>query len=153
MKSLLVALIIFISLCGSGCGKTLYVYAPVDDYTLINSSAQLLDFEETPRSLNQILSCINAIEYEDEEGDDWKSPMRTLFKEIGDCEDKALVGAYFAEKMGYEPIIMDIKWKEDVGCGHMVTVLKKNGKYGLIDENILIYPHHTIRKVINKETS
>ena len=131
MKNLLVIIAILMICVGSQA-----------EDILLSSEAQFLDFDEIPGSLAEILFCINAIIYENEDGDDWKSPIRTLSHGKGDCEDKAFLGSYFAEKLGYEPIVLDITWKAGGKAGHMVTFLKKNGKYGLIDENILIYPTH-----------
>ena len=73
--------------------------------------------------------------------DSWSIPEKTLKRGKGDCEDQAGVGARLAEKLGYEPLVLEIDMKGWVD--HLVTLLhnKEIGKYGAIDEGILHYPN------------
>lgn len=98
-----------------------------------------------PNSLEEISLYLGEIKDAEDVWDYWKSPKKTVEDKKGDCEDKAILGAYLSEKLGYQPKILCMS--ESVmgikGFGHVVTLLEKETsegtKYRIIDGEKL-YP-------------
>jgi hypothetical protein len=79
--------------------------------------------------------------------DNWNSPKKTLELGNGDCDDNAILGAYVAEKLGYQPKIL-VVGKDNHSSGHIFTLLEKEDKnqqilYGGFDFGIFVEPKYS----------
>jgi hypothetical protein len=92
----------------------------------------------------------NDIIYASEQGEIWMSPKMALTLGYGDCDEKAITGAYFAGLIGYPRKIIGVaealsfSREKKHPRGHVLTFLEEetNGKkkYGLVDENLRFQP-------------
>lgn len=57
--------------------------------------------------------------------DDWQSPQKTWATKTGDCEDFALLLAYFLKNMGYSPEILMV----ELGTLDWHVIVRVDGKY------------------------
>lgn len=84
--------------------------------------------------------------------DEWKSAKRTHEEGYGDCEDYAINAAYFAEKLGYEPIIMIFK-PDKFQTGHAVALFKKKEneeiKYRYMDSSVCSASYSSLDDLAN----
>ncbi len=101
-------------------------------------SWEQLNGEAQPKNLQQISECLEScFRYRSDFIENWKSPKKLVMTGRGDCEDFAIAGAYFAEKLGYEPKILIMV--NDNNRGHATTLLESKTQsgnfYGLIERN------------------
>jgi len=78
--------------------------------------------------------------------DYWQCAEETLELKVGDCDDIAILGSYFAEDFNYPPMIMLLKNTKNKDT-HSVTFLQKfenyKLKYGIIDKNFFVAPQYS----------
>ena len=76
--------------------------------------------------------------------DRWNSAKTTVEKGEGDCEDKAILGSYLAESLGYPPKVLFIT--NFLKRAHTLTFLEKrtpeSTKYGARDSGKMFYPKY-----------
>jgi len=107
---------------------------------------KIIQSQKMPKDLNEISKYLNEkIIYLCDKKDFWNSPIKTINEGFGDCDDKAILGSYFAEKLGYCPKVLVLI--ENVKSGHLVTLLEEihgngenNKKYGAIESGETFYP-------------
>jgi len=73
--------------------------------------------------------------------DEWSSPLQTVDKGYGDCEDLAFLSAAVLKRLGYKPHVIGTKKSSK---GHVFCVFQINGKY---------YIFENTRFIITKATS
>ncbi len=129
--------------------KITYVYPRLRvriSWNRINKDAQPKTLEEIAEYQQSCIWPANEIFH-----DEWKSAKRTHNEGYGDCEDYAINTAYFAEKLGYEPIIMVFK-PEKFQTGHAVALFKKkeNGeiKYRYLDSSACSASYSSLDDII-----
>lgn len=96
-----------------------------------------------PNSLAKIQKYLyEEICYKEEKRDRWFSAKKTIESGVGDCEEIAILGSYFAEKIGYPAKLLFLIEKSSEA--HIVTLLdeknSKKTKYGAIEKADLFYP-------------
>jgi hypothetical protein len=100
----------------------------------------------TPSSIEDIKTLVvKDIAYEDEKHDFWSSARKTFMEAKEDCDGKAILGSYLAEKLGYPPELLLVHTGELYPKDqHALTLLeeKRNGQvyYGAIDDRVVIKP-------------
>jgi hypothetical protein len=116
-----------------------------------------LDEGFTPKSAYEIKEFMSKnITYKNEKRENWSSPKQTLRSGKGDCEDTAILGAYFAEKMGHPPkiIILD----DNSNVSHAMTYLEykteQGNEYRLLGHKRIFVSQKSVKdaiKILNKE--
>lgn len=107
-------------------------------------------------SLDEILFYLNSVvETADDKLDDyWQSAKATIERGKGDCEDFAILGAYLGEKLGYEPILLDLREAYEKEM-HIVTLLKQKTpageRYGAVNMFYAVPPEcNSIEEVVER---
>ena len=67
--------------------------------------------------------------------DYWQSPEEMLSLKKGDCEDFALFAHAALKELGFESYVVSIYGKNQFA--HTVTVFKQNGKFRVLNEDVL----------------
>ena len=115
-----------------------------EDQTQVKEKQEKIYPIKMPKTLKGTQSYLyKKIKYTPEKGDYWNSAEKTIRLGHGDCEDIAILGAYFAEKLGYNPKILILI--ENMSYSHVITLLKEKTrlagiKYGAIEKSDLFYP-------------
>jgi len=136
---------------------------PKKQISLINPKIDIFQHELTflgkPKEIKFIIGYTDLfIKYESENNgpDFWQSPETTIKKRKGDCEDIAILQAYFAEKLGYKPQVLCLgnREKGKIKNPHTIALLEKKGlnntKYGGL-EKFIGYPltNNSLHELIN----
>jgi hypothetical protein len=127
--------IILAGLALGGCSKNLD--NPDDSNLNIISAPNLEKISQDrkmPKDLFEISEYLikNIIYYKDKK-EFWNSPEKTIKEGVGDCDDMAILGSYFAERLGYSPKVLFLV--EENNSAHLVTLLEENNqKYGAIED-------------------
>jgi len=101
-----------------------------------------------PKSLGEIVFYTRCLlEYRSELEETWNSPKNTRKLGFGDCDDIALVGADFAEKLGYRPKILCLYGG---GEGHAVALLEKGSLYGALEKSTVIPLCRNLDELVEK---
>ena len=75
------------------------------------------------------------IHYESDKGDDaWASPMDTIKKGAGDCEDFAFLSAAVLKIFGYDPRVIAVGHEKNA---HVICIFKRDGVYYAFDNTEL----------------
>jgi hypothetical protein len=96
--------------------------------------------QNTPKNLLDISEYLNKnIIYYRDKTEFWNSPKKTIEEGMGDCDDIAILGSYFAERLGYSPKALLLV--ENISSAHLVALLEKNNqRYGAIEDCRVYYP-------------
>ncbi len=92
-------------------------------------SRGITEISDFAKWLSENTSYIN-----DPAGDVWASPIETLKKQSGDCEDFAFLASRVAVLLGYEPHILILSNRES---SHAVCAFEMDGSFVLFNNNRL----------------
>lgn len=109
------------------------------------------------RSPAEIQDFLNTIPQNFEpNGATCKSPQETMRAWNAHCIEGALLGAYFLQKLGYPPLLLDLRVgvSDNSDFDHVVALFKKNGFWGALSKTnhaVLRYRepiYKTIRELV-----
>ncbi|MBI4845212.1 MAG: transglutaminase domain-containing protein [Candidatus Omnitrophica bacterium] len=88
-------------------------------------------------SLSEYINWIKQnIGYRKDEGaDSWASPLETLEKGYGDCEDFSFLNESVLRVLGYQPKVISLL---RLGYNHAICIFKENRCYSIIDNDKII---------------
>jgi len=100
-----------------------------------------------PRNLKEIVFYTSLLmDYKPEIEEYWSSPRKTRQTLAGDCDCIGIIGAYFAENLGYRPRILELLGTE----GHAVALLERNGKFSALEKSDIIPECDSIEELAEK---
>ena len=75
------------------------------------------------------------IKYKKEKGDYWQTPIETLKRKLGDCEDFAFLNKEVLRVMGYKTNVFIVRGNKKA---HAICVFEDKKVYNILDNNELI---------------
>ncbi len=146
IKKLLLSLALPVELLFSGCSSQ----------NSIDSRRWPELQNNSPKDLIEAHAYLRNIYYVKEGTERWDSAKTIVEKGYGDCEEIAILGCYFAEKLGYPPEALFLVDEKE--GGHLITLLEEKTlqgkKYGAFEHTNLFYPVYDsideLVKCINK---